>query len=158
MRTVRSTPHISPGKKPAIIASGGKLLHSALGGAVPPLLEVLVAVVLAPVEVRLGLEIAGALDVALLRTHWLLLLQLYPGGQHVFDPQVWRSIDKFKVCIGFSGKAVALSCCTSHPMGNMVAQSLPGGQHIADWPPLNGIQVVEVLQQKLEGRPWPHAL
>jgi len=76
MRIVRSTPHIKPGKKPAIIARGGKLLQSALGRAIAPPLEVVVAVVLAPVEVWLGVEVVGALEVALLRTHWLLLLQL----------------------------------------------------------------------------------
>ena len=53
---------------------------------------------------------------------------------------------------------MALSCCISHPMGYMVVQSAPGGQHIADWPSLNGVHVDELLQQKLEGRPWPHEL
>ena len=43
-------------------------------------------------------------------------------------------------------------------MGNMVEQSWPVGQHIADWPPLKGVQVVVLPQQKFEGRPCPHTL
>ena len=62
-RIVRRTPHISPGKKPAIIARGGKLLQSALGRAAAPLFEVVVAVALAPLEVRLGEVVAEAGEV-----------------------------------------------------------------------------------------------
>ena len=43
-------------------------------------------------------------------------------------------------------------------MADMYEQLLPAGQHMADFPPLKGWQVVVEGQQKLEGSPWPHAV
>ena len=72
VRTMISTPHINPGKKPAIMARGGKPLHSVLGRAVALLLAEVVIAVLAPVEVPVEV-----VEAELLRTHWFVFaLQL----------------------------------------------------------------------------------
>lgn len=88
------------------------------------------------------------------RLHRPLLLQVYPCGQHKLVPHVSKVAERLVVNSALDGNAVAFCLEISQLIADMVEQSLPVGQHIADWPLLKATHSVWDGQQKLPGRPF----
>ena len=182
MRTANKMPRARPGKNPTRTARTGNFWHWApldltehLQGlaALPRALEVEVGLLEAemlelvvvveglPFGVEDGVEAivevaeaeAGGDDMM----HWLLL-QLKPNGQH-WLPQDGSVPSNCVVKSSLWGLVAAFCLERSQLSGDMVEQSRPVGQHIAELLSLKATHCVSDGQQKLPGRPeWLQAV
>jgi hypothetical protein len=82
----------------------------------------------------------------------------YPKGQHVESPHDGRSESNAVVRIGPPGWLVTFISPTLHVVGVIVLQFWPLGQQSAVVLDASTTHLVSGEQQKLTGRPWPHAL